>query len=189
MKAFKKSAKSTRSSFTSSTSSSSSLYWSICCKPLETLLQCTVAIRLCAPISVRLHAVICYMAKCYIYGGCFAHLDCSLAIVFDAYAALQEVKHQAPSFPYRYSFLQEELCQLQRGKYTRFFACTCRGRVPAKDRFFLSTEDIASLLEDPETLGAERQQRQVAAQERKVEHFHHVQAKQRLETVITCDLD
>lgn len=117
--------------------------------------------------------------------GCPSRSRDSLAIVFDAYAALQEVKGLAPSFPYRYSFMQEELRQLQRGRFGRFFTC-CSNSARANTKvFFLTTEDMLSLLEDPETLGAERPQRTVAAQESNAENFHHVQADQQLETVIT----
>ena len=118
----------------------------------------------------------------------FILVNMFLAIVFDAYAALQEVKGQLPSFPYRYSFMQEEVRELQRGKFGWVFACCSgRARAPAKDVFFLGTEDMLLLLEDPETLGAERPQREVARQEQKAEHFHHVQAVRQFETVITYD--
>lgn len=110
----------------------------------------------------------------------------SLAIVFDAYAALQEVKGQEPSFPYRYSFMQEELRELQRGKFSRVFTfCSRQARAASTELFFLSAEDMLSLLEDPETLGAERAQRAVVRQEQNAEQFHHVHADQQLETVIT----
>lgn len=81
--------------------------------------------------------------------------------------------------------MQEELRQLQRGRFGRFFTC-CSNRARANTQvFFLTTEDMLSLLEDPETLGAERPQRKVAAQESNAEHFHHVKADQQLETIIT----
>lgn len=112
----------------------------------------------------------------------------SLAIVFDAYAALQEVKDLAPSFPYRYSFMQEELRELRRGKFGRFFTCCGVRGNPKDSSFFLCTEDMLALLEDPVTLGArDRAHRQVAAQEKTAEQFHHVQADQQFETIITYD--
>jgi hypothetical protein len=113
----------------------------------------------------------------------------SLAIVFDAYNALQQVKDQAPSYPYRYSFLQEELRELERGKLGRLFGlCRRRARASPQLIFFLSTEDMLHVLEDPETVSASwRPQRKVVTQEQDVALFHHIQATHQMETVITYD--
>ena len=85
--------------------------------------------------------------------------------------------------------MQEELRELRRGKFRQIFTCCSNSvRDNQKDHFFLCTEDMLALLEDPVTLGARnRPHRQVAAQEKTAEHFHHVQADQQFETIITYD--
>lgn len=104
----------------------------------------------------------------------FILVNMFLAIVFDAYAVLQERKAEVQPYPYRYSYWEEEVAQLWRASR--------RG----PDLFVLTTEEMHALLTDHKALGSSDIGVQRVVQESEEESpKHHVKAAHTYETVIT----
>jgi hypothetical protein len=116
----------------------------------------------------------------------FILVNMFLAIVFDAYATLQEARAETVLFPYRYSYLQEEILELRRD-YGTTYPRLCGSWDP--EEFFLTTEEMHALLTDPIKLGSADigEQREVAdVSEATMSHVVH--ADMQIETVI-CKQD
>ncbi len=106
-----------------------------------------------------------------------------LAIVFDGYAMLQESRSEEVQFPYRYSYVQEEMLELRRDFATRWPRWCSRVH---PHQFFLTTEEIHALLADPIKLGrADIGERRVVCDDKVDNHRHIVHANSEIETIIT----
>ena len=104
----------------------------------------------------------------------FILVNMFLAIVFDAYAVLQERKTEAQPYPYRYSYWEEQVAQLWRASR--------RG----PDLFVLTTKEMHALLTDHMALGAPNiGTKRVVQESTDAKLEHHVTATTVYETVIT----
>ncbi len=103
----------------------------------------------------------------------FILVNMFLAIVFDAYAVLQERKAGTQPYPYRYSYWEEQVAQLWRA---------CR-RGP--DLFILTTKEMHALLTDHRALGSpDIGMKRVVQESVNESPEHHVKATTTYETVI-----